>query len=268
MTGRRAIASLCMLSALAFSAFGAQTAGAATNGTTAFTCRNVGGTSGGFTKAHCKEADKGAGAFAHMAIAEDTTTELIGTNEKTGSDTNTTTIWRLKDVTAGIILEFQATGVSATGSMTNKKAGNGEHLAAGTGQIRFAGVTVTAPVGKGCKVKGGEIVTNTLEATTAGQGMGVKFTPLAGEVLAKFEVEGCVAPLNIHFNTTYEVKGSVVGTPDGATINFTHAGTTAQGTLFLNGQKAGIEGSMTVSGRDPNLGESLYTPLSPITVET
>jgi hypothetical protein len=59
------------------------------------------------------------------------------------------------------------------------------------------------------------------------------------------------------------VVGSVIGTIDGATTNFTAAGTTAQGTLRLEskeGPKAGLDGAITISGRTGGAGA--YTPLS------
>ncbi len=50
-------------------------------------------------------------------------------------------------------------------------------------------------------------------------------------------------------NGEYVVTGTVKGTPDGALVRLTHAGSTEQGTLLLGGQKAGIEGTLTQSAR-------------------
>ena len=55
---------------------------------------------------------------------------------------------------------------------------------------------------------------------------------------------------------------------DGSTIICTHTNTTEQNTLKISGLKAGIEGTVTIVGRDPELKETVYTPLSPTTVET
>ena len=74
MTGRRAIAGLCMLSALLISAVAAQSAMAIT-GTTAFTCKEVTAGTGHFKGAHCKPSDAGTGVGAnwdHEAVPQDT----------------------------------------------------------------------------------------------------------------------------------------------------------------------------------------------------
>jgi hypothetical protein len=281
MNGRRAIIGLCMLCALLVSAVAAQGASAKEFGTTSFTCANLGGTTHQFTKAHCKESDKGAGPFEHVAIAENTTTELTGTNANTGANTETATVTKLKSVRAGVELELQATGVTNEGpaTMVNKKAvnakGETEMYVEGEGKILYTGVSVTKPAGKGCEVfktenagppvthtGKGEVETKQLAATTKEQGMALKFAPKAGATFAVFYVTNCtVAGLN----GTYEVTGSVKGVPDGATTNFEHAAVTTQGTLKLGGQAAGIEGSLTLKGRANST--QAFTPLSVTTVE-
>jgi hypothetical protein len=79
--------------------------------------------------------------------------------------------------------------------------------------------------------------------------MGLKFTPIEGTLLATFIIDGCTGAGPSQLNKTYNVEGSVIGTPEGATAKFTHAGTTAQGTLVLNGTiTAGINGAVTFKG--------------------
>jgi hypothetical protein len=245
MSGNRAIVGLCMLCAIVFSAFAAQSASA--KGTTAYTCAETG--TGDFKDAHCKEAgEAGKSKYAHVPF--EGTTKITGTNVTTGTSKDVT---KLKSVQAGVTLELQSQTLDGEGEMSNKliknKAGEEEMVAHGTGFITYTEVTVTAPAGKGCKVKTEEVKTNELTATTQEQTNQLNFTPAAGETFAEFTVEGCsIAALN-HL---YTAKGSVKGTIEGATTRTTHAGTTEQNTLTLSGQKAGIEGSLTIKGPNGN----------------
>lgn len=282
MIGRKAIFGVCMLCVLAVSALAAQGATAVTKGTTAFTCKEKKEPVGpGFSKAHCRPADAvSTGAkYEHVAIPEHTTTEITGTNAKTSAETTQSSVWRLKTVVAGLEVELSATGLHAEGWATNAIDPTGEHYVHGTGSAVFTGVAVTKPAGKGCKVftdddsgpepkEGAEGVVDTepLVATTTQQGDFLKFQPDEGDVLASFWIT--CTPKFPALEGTWQVTGSVKGVPDGATVNFTHAETTAQGTLKVKGNKAGLEGSVTFSGRDPELKETIYTPLSATTVET
>jgi hypothetical protein len=241
MTGRRAIVGLCMLCALVFSAFAAQSASA--KSTTAVTCGKGLGTSD-FSDGHCKtNVGAGKGEFGHATFVGKT--NITGTNETTGGAKEAT---KLKSVQAGVTLELQSQTLTGTGTMENKEEA-GEMFAHGTGVITYKEVTVTAPAGKGCKVKTEEVVTKELTATTKGLENQLNFTPAAGETFAEFTVEGCsIAALN----HVYTAKGSVKGTIEGATTRTTHAGTTEQNTLTLSGQKAGIEGVLAIKGPSGN----------------
>lgn len=285
MTGRRAVIGLCMLCALAFSAFAAQSAAASTKGTTAFTCKNVGTNLGKFTKAHCKPGDAGTGNFEHVGIAANTTTEITGTNDKTNADTSGPTEARLKAIIGGVETELVATTVHGTGTMTNaietaEQPNPGEHYAHGTGTITYTGVTVAKPAGKGCKVftdtlpgktKGAEGVVDTrpLIATTTGEGDFVKFEgeekdALGNPIFASFFVE-CTTKVPA-LEGTWDVIGSITCKTDGATILCDHNEITTQNKLKAKGNKAGLSGALTISGR-ANSGEAT-TPLSTTTVET
>jgi hypothetical protein len=277
MSKRKTVVAICALCALAISAVAVQSAAAATvqkAGTTAFTCKEVAAGTGHFKGAHCKPSDAGTGTGAnwdHVAFAQDTTTELTGSNETTGGATE---VVKLQSTQAGIAEEIQAEVVSGTGWMKNQfdERVNGadvedEHYVHGEGTIEYSTITVTKPAGKGCKVKGNKVTTKPLTATTTQQEDFLKFTPASGSVFAEFEIESCTGSSAIEsLNGLYKVEGSVKGVPNGATTNFTHTETTAQGTLKLRGQKAGIEGPLTIKGRDNSL-ES-YTPLSATTVTT
>jgi len=266
-----------MLCALVFSAFAAQSASAALSGTTGFTCKLKAVEGGaGFSKAHCKTADAVASGakYEHVAIANGTTTELTGTNELTpGEGVKNSS---LKTTVAGTAIELVATGVSGTGTMSNSLVGE-EHIASGatntsaTTGITYTGVTVTAPGGGVCTaeessgVNPGMISTKPLKASTAGQGMGLKFEPASGTQFAEFFISGASCPAAV--KGVQKVFGTVVTTSiDGATSNFTETQTTEQGTLrygAATGPKAGLEGLLTLKTR-ANSTEA-FTPLASTT---
>ncbi|HEX6666677.1 MAG TPA: hypothetical protein VF081_08795 [Solirubrobacterales bacterium] len=252
---------LLVLCALSLSAFAAQSASAIT-GTTAFTCKETG--AGDFTKAHCKAADAGAGKFSHVVIPQNTTTEITGTNEKTGSETTSKTVAVIQTAATSVgIFVFEATGVSITGSLTNKVFENGEHYVEGPMTMTLTGVTASSP--PGCKIAGGKIESVPLIATSAGQGMELQLAPKEGAKFFEFTTESCSNPA---LNTKGTVTGSTNGTLDGATLTFTEAETTAQKSLKVGfmGMIVGFGGSITLSGR--SVGGGAYTPLSYTTVQT
>lgn len=281
MTGRKTIIGICLLCALPFSATAAQSAAAATKGTTAFTCQDAATGAGHFKGAHCKPGDAGTGAnWDHVAISESFTTEFDGSNDTTSGGTEPL---KLKATVAGIEIEIVATGVFAEGSVENKRTATGEHYVHGTtvnlGAPVYTSVTVAKPAGKGCKIDKdaggavgleGLVEGNTTTATTEGQGDAVKFSTV-GAPFATFFIQGCAGNKGLEaLNKTYEVSGTVKGVPNGATVAFTHTSTTEQNTLRLNKViNAGIEGSMTFRGREIHfpLPEE-FTGLSPTTVET
>lgn len=280
MTGRKAIVGLCMLCALVLSAFAAQSASAATLGTTVFTCKEPTGTDVPVGPAfkvnsHCKETDKETGGkFRHVEVPENTTTEITGTTVNTAGE-STPSI--LKSVQSGIEEELQSKlahilpevgGVKSW--ITNAKDPvTGEHYVHGELWVQFTEVSVAKPAEKGCKVKGGEVTTKKLKFTSKGQKAGemmfIKFEPVEGTLFAEFTVEGCSIGA---LNGNYEVKGSVRGEPDGATLNFSHPTVTTENTLSLRGQKAGFESSTTVKATDIAKGDAVDTALSVTTVET
>lgn len=264
MTGRKAVVGFCLLCAIALSAVAAQAATASTNGTTAFTCRSE-GPGHAFARAHCTPADATGGEYEHVSVPEGTTTLVLGTAGTTGGEKAVT---KLKYTFGGIPFEFEAKGLDLEGSLTNLKDETGLHYAAGEGKLTYTQVSVAGETQAGCKVKGETIETKQLTLTTKGQGDALRLAPKEGEVWAEFKLEGCVQTGQ---NGTYKLVGSVSGAAQGATVAFTHAGTTAPKTLRVNGATgpiAGIEGSITLNGRDPVLEETAFTPLSFTTVET
>jgi len=285
MSGRRAIIGLCMLCALAVSAIAAQGASAAPAGTTLFTCVNK-GAGGGFTREHCAKGDVGSGNFWHVAIAENTTTEITGTTINTAGEPITS---KLESVQSGVVEELQgklghilAEHESETEPPKIEKSWvinavdpeTKEHYYHGENWLRFTEVEVTKPAGKGCKVKNGEVTTRKLKFTSKGQGDELLFKPAKEPTpvepnppFATFVVEGCsIGALNHEYTVTGEVKAET----DGATVKTTLAGTKAQGTLKVSGQVAGFQSEFTVRGTDKAAGdkEGEDKPLSPTTVET
>jgi hypothetical protein len=245
MTKLKTMIGICAVSAIAICAFAAQGASAQL----AYLC-SPGAITLSFEDAHCLHATgiPAKQKFGHRAIALNTGTAIFTTNLITGTELSTT---KIKSVQSGVTLELQSTEVSGEGSIENKEEG-ATTWTEGTGVITFKNVTVTAPAGKGCKVKGGSVTTNKLTNTTKGLTNQVKISPSGGGNFAEFTVEGCsIAALN----HAYTVTGSVIANAEGATRRFTHAATTEQGTLFTFGQKAGIDGLFTT--KDAGTGEGI-----------
>lgn len=266
MNGYRATVGLCLLCAIVVSAMAAQSATARVGGTTMFTCKKL-GPGHNFTKAHCKGADLsvGKGEYEHVTVAEDTTTEFVTSNEGNGPNTETPVVTRLRSVISGIAFEIQSTKSTGFGTITNMTGEAGEHTVSGAGVFFHTGLTVTAPKEKGCKVKGGEIKTNPLKIHRSGLEMELEFEPEKVVPIEEFEIEGCSVGA---LNGVYKLEGSMRATVDGATLDFTDPRITEQGTLTLRGQKAGIDGTTTISGVDFAAGDTEYTPLSFTTTET
>jgi hypothetical protein len=265
MKGRKTSIGLCLLCALAVSAFAAQSASAIT-GTTAFTCKKTAKGGVGFSAAHCATGDAVASgaSFEHVAIEEGLKTELSGTNANTASGTTAAGQIKLKNNLSGIEYEIVAAKVSGIGSVTNQKAANGEHYVHGTAVVVFEEVVITKPAGKGCKVGEAKIESNLLAATSQGQGDTLKFQPAEGTALTSYNIEGCSVG---GLNGKQTVTGSINCPLNGATITCTHTNTTEQGTLKEGGSKSGIEGAMTLKARTSGTEEEL-TPLSATTVTT
>jgi hypothetical protein len=221
--------------ALAFLALGAAGASAQT----AFKC--VPATVGvQFKDAHCKEPGTAASGWKHEAIAPNTPVAITFTNLTTGTTRSTL---RLKGVQVGVGFELQSGKVEGTGTLENNATSASAEWE-GTLVLKSVTVAITAsPPVTGCTVTGGTITTNTLIGTTAGLTNQWKLAPAAGERIATFTISGCSKAA---LNHTYETFGSVAGSAEGATTVFTHAATTAQGTLRLAGQTMGLDGSLTL----------------------
>jgi hypothetical protein len=127
--------------------------------------------------------------------------------------------FQLKGTIAGAVAWLTATGVECVSAgIENVTAKNPtvvgepeEHMAVGSGRIRFTGVTVMQPGAGACKVKGGTIETVNLNIdlkmhgeATAPKTSFEEFRPTTGTKLATIEIEGCGAagsyPLTIAEN--------------------------------------------------------------------
>lgn len=235
--GNRTLLSIALLIVAAVSGSAAANASAA--GTTAYTC--AAGSGAGFSDAHCVNAVGSGAAFVHAPITQ--TTNITITNAGTANGTTESTSATFKANIQGVEIPFVCTTVSGKGSIENVSIGS-EMVAFGHAEITFSGCT--PELGTGCTVSGGAVTTEPLTFTTAGQEMGVKFAPTGpGTTLVTFTVDGCDQP---GLNRTYPITGSLVATPNGATLNTTHSGVTVQGTLKMLGFKAGLSSSLTLKG--------------------
>ncbi|HEX6667316.1 MAG TPA: hypothetical protein VF081_12045 [Solirubrobacterales bacterium] len=278
MNGRRAIVGLCMLCALLVSAFAAQSASAIT-GTTGFTCVKGGGEKT-LRGTHCLTTGTKPQEYGHLAIEQDKTTEAITTNANTESETTTSSIGRLRVTIAGVPLELSATGASGVGWGENRVAANGEHYGYGEGTTTFTGVEVTQPAGRGCQVythkeagggsdegEVGVIHTRQLKATSQGLGDSGKLEAADGANFANFWITCTKEPKIPAIEGTWSCSGSIKSVPNGATIFYSHAETTAQNTLKCKGTKTGVEIKTTGGGREKG-STGAYAPVAATTVAT
>jgi hypothetical protein len=250
-------------------AFAAQSASAATKGTTLFTCSSSAAVKD-FKSEHCVPGESGS-AFGHTAVAENTATPFTASNEKTDAETKGSTLWKLKTTVAGSATETVATGIHLTGTLENAKEASGEHKIVGKGIVlKFTGVTENL---LGCVVTGipggvGTIESTKLTATTAGQGDAIRLAPESGNLITEYSLTnggggGC--PWGEFIS---KLVGSIVCKPNGATINCSHSEITAAKSLrcgSVTGPLVGLEGKMTVTG---GMEKEKTTPLSVTTVET
>lgn len=257
MIGRKAITAGCLVLALAGSAVGAASASAELTGTTGFTCKNSPGL-GSFSDAHCT-TPASLGNYAHVQIASGEATELSGTSSNTCEETKIACPVKLKTTQSGVLETIEAKKLSLSGSISNSLVGEERRLT-GSGTLTFEEAFVSEPAGKGCVVKGGQIVSKSLNLTTVGVGMSLKIAPSEGTVLAEFSIEGCSLGV---LNGAYELTGSTLGVPTGATLGFTETGVTGEGLLKLRGQKAGLDAQITLSTRAKS--SEGFTPLAPTT---
>ena len=243
MKRRKAVIGLSILCALALGAFVASGASAQE----VFTCAKNGGKKDfGAGDTHCSKGHvaEGTGEYGHVAFTGKTATSVVNEGN-----------FKLKSKVAGLEIVFQATSIEGNGKIENVA----KNISA-IGFLIFKNVTVTVPAKSGCEVESipatvGEVATKEVihskELATVNMGLTneIGFQPSEGKTLAEYTVKKCT---NNEFNGTYELEGAFRGLTSGSTIAFTHANTTAEGALFLSGQHAGVEGSLTFKGANGN----------------
>lgn len=243
MIGRRSAIGIAVLCALAVSAFAAASASAV--GTTAYTCAKA-PTGEQFSDAHCLTPHTG-GTTGYKHVEITTPTEVSGTNARTATNTTASSPAILHGNISGVETAVECTKVEGMGKLANKEEGEMfAHI--GEGVLEYTGCTVTKPVGKGCVVTGGAITTGKVTGRTLTAASKQAEIKAEGATFASIPISGCsVAALNNTFSVTGSLKVSI----NGATISSTSAGVTAEGLLIFGGQKAGLQGALTIGMTTP-----------------
>jgi hypothetical protein len=283
MIGRRAIVGLSLLCALAFCAFGASSASAATKGVTAFTCAPNVDTKGDFNDEHCDETvTAGTGKFTHVSLPSNPTTVTV-TNEKTQNKTSEPGHATLKGVLGGVKSEITCTEVHGHGSLENKLSGE-QHSVVFSGKVIYKNCTMPLPTNAGkdrCKVKEPIEFEVTGNSTENGAEMGVLFNPktppnFVGLTFEEGPGTKCpVAGKTVNATGNAEATSSQGATAEhGATLEFTKAmtkgvecekGAGKEKGVCLGGQSAEFSSTVTikmlsVTGGTPENAISLTTP--------
>jgi hypothetical protein len=261
MIGQRSTIGLALLCAVAFCAFAAQSAmaqvGTPSVNTTAVTCVKNGGEED-FSDPHCdnKVVD---GEYGHVAIANDTTTEIEVTTEKTKNNTTEDTPAKLNGTLAGVITEITCKKVASVAgkSFLHNVETLGKHTVTGTAQVNFTECTVVKP--SKCKIKEPIVVTATAVGVEGlkpgGNDMGVEFVGEGAEKTFgeltfenKSAEEKCAL---LNGGKPFLIKGSAISTPKVAQGN-KHSGATAvyedaneMETLEIGLKKASLSATFT-----------------------
>lgn len=246
MIGRRSVIGIAVLCALALSAIVASSASA--SNATAWTCAKAAG-GVGFNAAHCTTADvvSSGATYKHVEIPPNTATEVSATNERTAEKTTLHSPAILEGTISGVITAIKCTKVAGMGTLTNKEEPVGEMIAHVKGTLTYTECEVTKPVGKECLVKEGKITTNELTGKTLSSTEAV-IEPVTAPNFTGITIEHCTT---VGLNNTFQVTGSLKASLSGATITSTHAAVTTQNTLKFGGQKAGLQGALTLGMKTP-----------------
>lgn len=239
-SGRSTVLSIALLAVAAVT--GIATASASATGTTAYTCAANVGPGKQFSDGHCLTAASGEGGFKHVEITMET--NITGTNANTASGTTAGSPEIFFGTPVAVATQVSCSTASTTGTLKNTTSG-AEMILLFSLVTNYTGCEVIKPAGKGCKVKEGKITTKPLSATTKEQGSFLKISPTEGTELAGITFEGCSVS---GLNNTFPLTGSYKVPPNGATLPSSPEEVTAQNTLKLAGQKAGLEGDTTLKG--------------------
>jgi hypothetical protein len=253
MIGRKSVVALAVLCALVISAVSVASASATP---AANECSSTAKTIDKFG-AHCLAVPVGKTAnFGHTLVEK--VTPITGTNNNTASETTASSNSILAGSLSGVATELQCTGVEkkpgTVATMTNKEV-EGAMVAHGEGTLTYTGCTVLKPAGKSCVVKEEMVTTQPLTAISEGAGI-LNFKPVAGTKFADITIEKCTV---LALNNTFPVTGTLKGTVKGATTTTTEPGVTEQNTLFFGGNKAGLGGALTITGKKST--DASFSPL-------
>jgi hypothetical protein len=195
-----------------------------------YSCTEVGGISGGFEDSACTKAAKGPFEWTKVAAGASTGFQVSGTSAVTLG-------WTM----SGVGISISCSSQSGSGSLENPTGGGAGNL---SGTLKLSGCTVTKPAGKGCKISGGSITTNSLKgmATEPEEKPLVKLQPSSGTTLFSMTMEGCSTS---GLNQTYVVTGSFQGIllPSNSSLEFTKASTTG---ITVNGLQGSLEGTLKI----------------------
>lgn len=211
MIGRRTLAGLSLLCALAFCAFAAQSASAvqAVN-TTAFTCKE--GETKDFADEHCDEkVAAGTGKFGHVKIPLAETTPIVVTNEKTANKTTESSSLLLKGKAFGAAVEITCKKFTGEGQIHNIEDPEFKHTVTGIVSGKFTECEVKKPAK--CTLKEAVLAESNFTGVE-GLGsekntMGVEFNPKEGKTFATLTLEGAECALK---GTAFKVEGSAIAT--------------------------------------------------------
>ena len=183
---------------------------------------------------HCKEAvTAGTGEYGHVAFTE--TTAVTVTNDTTG----TTSPLVLTATIGGLATEIQCTTATGTDSLKNGFNEKEEMHVTGSGaEVELTGCTVPKP--KNCKVR--QPITTNATSTTfdTAEAKGVKFTGSGAEKgFTTITIENNGGTCNVA--AAFPLKGTVNGTPSGATLTFTPG----NDALFMGAFPVNLSGTAT-----------------------
>jgi hypothetical protein len=224
MIGRRAIIGLSLLSALLFCAFAAQSASAATKSvnTTMFTCVKT--EVGDFIDGHCDTTGvPGKEQFSHVAIPNDTTTEVDTSNLKVTNSTKDAEPWVIKSKVAGAKVTIECTTVknnTAKSLVHNVESGGIEkkHTLTGSTVTEDSACTVKEPAK--CTVAEPIVFSSNVEGVEGLEGpkgeknaMGLEFKGAgAEETFGEIEFKNKGEEKCAVGGKKFPVKGSMIGT--------------------------------------------------------
>jgi hypothetical protein len=263
MFGKKSVAGLMLLCALALSAVAAQGASAGT-GTTLVTCKK-GGTTKDFAQAHCESGDHvelGKGEYSHFKVANGVPTTVSGTNTGLGTNTETTIKPVLTSTNGGVNFEIQCESVISTGQIENSEPETEKHTITGKEiKVHYTGCRVTAPAFavQECEIENETITTNELTSMDVGDTIEF-FPPAAGAqagIFANVVVTHCKSEA---LRGNKAVKGKVVATPNGSTLGISIKKEVGS-PLSFGGNPAGLTQTETLKGKKTG-GSETPEPLS------